>query len=106
MIDEVIPQELKGRLDQGRAVVLLDVRQGWETQLCALAHATHIPMEEIEVRVDELDPELATVVYCHLGVRSAAVVDYLRQWGFRDVKNLAGGLDAWARTVDPSMRRY
>ena len=46
------------------------------------------------------------MVYCHQGVRSAAVADYLRQLGFKDVKNLAGGLDFWARTVDPSMRRY
>jgi len=46
------------------------------------------------------------VVYCHQGVRSAAVAEYLRQRGFKNVKNLRGGLDFWARTVDPSMRRY
>jgi rhodanese-related sulfurtransferase len=45
-------------------------------------------------------------VYCHAGVRSAAVAEYLRSLGFRDVRNLAGGLDLWARTVDPTMRRY
>jgi rhodanese-related sulfurtransferase len=45
-------------------------------------------------------------VYCHHGVRSAAVADYLRRMGFSRVKNLAGGLDAWAATVDPTMRRY
>ena len=46
------------------------------------------------------------MVYCHQGVRSAAVAEYLRSLGFADVKNLAGGLDSWARTVDPAMRRY
>jgi adenylyltransferase/sulfurtransferase len=67
----------------------------------------HIPIEEFELRTDELDPEDDIVVYCHKGVRSAAVAEFLRgQLGFKKVQNLAGGLDLWARTVDPSMRRY
>jgi adenylyltransferase/sulfurtransferase len=66
----------------------------------------HIPIEEIELRVEELTPGDEIVVYCHQGVRSAAVANWLRQLGFTNVRNLAGGLDAWARTVDPSMRRY
>jgi rhodanese-related sulfurtransferase len=103
---EITPQELKARLDRNDRPLLLDVRQDWETKLCRLDNAVHIPIEEIEVRTDELNPEDEIVVYCHQGVRSAAVADYLRQLGFTDVKNLAGGLDFWARTVDPSMRRY
>jgi adenylyltransferase/sulfurtransferase len=67
----------------------------------------HIPIEEFELRTDELNPQDEIVVYCHQGVRSAAVAQFLRdQLGFAKVKNLAGGLDLWARTVDPSMRRY
>jgi rhodanese-related sulfurtransferase len=103
---EITPQELKARLDRNDRPLLLDVRQDWETKLCRLDNAVHIPIEEIEVRTDELNPEDEIVVYCHQGVRSAAVADYLRQLGFKDVKNLAGGLDFWARTVDSSMRRY
>src|SRR5437870_3345849 len=69
--------------------------------------AVPIPIEEIELRTEELNPGDEIVVYCHQGVRSAAVAQYLReQHGFKNVKNLAGGLDAWARTVDPTMRRY
>jgi rhodanese-related sulfurtransferase len=105
-LDEITPRELKARLDRHEAPVLLDVRQDWETRLCRLENSIHIPIEEIELRTDELDPEEELVVYCHQGVRSAAVADYLRQLGFRSVKNLAGGLDSWARTVDPAMRRY
>ena len=105
-MDEITPQELKTRLDAHTAPLLLDVRQDWETKLCRLANAVHIPIEEIEVRTDELNPEDEIVVYCHQGVRSAAVAQYLRQLGFPRVQNLAGGLDAWARTVDPGMRRY
>jgi rhodanese-related sulfurtransferase len=105
-MSEITPAELKTRLQQPQRPLLLDVRQDWETRLCRLEPALHIPIEELEVRAAELDPGEEIVVYCHQGVRSAAVAHYLRQLGFRDVKNLAGGLDAWARTVDPSMRRY
>jgi len=106
MSTELSPTELKTRLGQPDPLVLLDVRQDWETRLCRLEHALHIPIEEIELRSGELDPTAETVVYCHQGVRSAAVAEYLRQRGFKNVKNLRGGLDFWARTVDPSMRRY
>ena len=104
---QISPQELKARLDRREAPTLLDVREDWETKLARLDNALHIPIEEIELRADELDPGDELVVYCHQGVRSAAVAQYLReQHGFKNVKNLAGGLDAWARTADPTMRRY
>ena len=103
---EITPQALKARLDKPGAPLLLDVRQDWETQLCRLPNAIHIPIEEIEMRTEELNPEDDIVVYCHQGVRSAAVAEYLRSLGFKSVQNLSGGLDLWARTVDPSMRRY
>jgi len=105
-MDEITPQDLKRRLDASGAPLLLDVRQDWETKLCRLPNAVHIPIEEIESRTEELDPDTEIVVYCHAGVRSAAVADYLRQLGFKSVRNLAGGLDLWAQTVDPGMRRY
>jgi adenylyltransferase/sulfurtransferase len=105
-MDEITPQELKVRLDRHDRPVLLDVRQDWETRLCRLEHAVHIPIEEIEFRTEELSREDEIVVYCHQGVRSAAVANYLRQLGFARARNLAGGLDAWASTVDPGMRRY
>ena len=105
-MDEITPQDLKTRIDAKRAPVLLDVRQDWETKLCRLPDSVHIPIEEIEVRTEELNPEDEIIVYCHQGVRSAAVAQYLRELGFKSVKNLMGGLDSWARTVDPAMRRY
>src|SRR3990172_5659717 len=90
-MDQITPQELKARLDRNDRRCLLDVRQVWETRLCRLDNAVHIPIEEIEVRTDELNSEDEIVVYCHQGVRSAAVAAYLRQLGFTKVKNLAGG---------------
>ena len=106
MASDLTPEELRARLARPEPLVLLDVRQDWETRLCKLEHALHIPIEEIELRSGELDPTAETVVYCHQGVRSAAVAEYLRSLGFENVRNLAGGLDAWARAIDHSMRRY
>ena len=105
-MDEMSATELKSRLEAGHPPVLLDVRQDWETKLCRLENSIHIPIEEIALRTEELSPESEIVVYCHQGVRSAAVAEYLRSLGFSNAKNLAGGLDSWARSVDPSMRRY
>ncbi|MCI0547610.1 MAG: sulfurtransferase [Candidatus Rokubacteria bacterium] len=106
MQTEITPEELKARLARHEPLVLLDVRQDWETRLCRLENSVHIPIEEIEGRTAELDPADQIVVYCHQGVRSAAVVEYLRGLGFANVQNLAGGLDRWAHVVDPDMRRY
>src|SRR5262249_33285253 len=104
---DITPRDLKARLDSNDRPLLLDVRQDWETKLCRLDNAIHIPIEEIELRTDELNPNDEIVVYCHQGVRSAAVAQCLReQHGFKNVKNLAGGLDARARNVDRTMRRY
>jgi len=102
---DINAQDLKTRLDRRDPLVLLDVREDWETALCRLENATHIPIEEIEFRTSELDPADQIIVYCHHGVRSAAVANFLRQQGFKAV-NLAGGLDEWARSIDRTMRRY
>lgn len=106
MAQEMKVAELKRRLDAHEPVVVLDVRDAWETALARLDHAVHIPMEEIELRTEELDPTAETVVYCHHGVRSVAVAEYLARLGFDKVWNLEGGIDQWARKVDPRMQRY
>jgi rhodanese-related sulfurtransferase len=106
MPEDISPEDLRTRLEQKRPVVLLDVRDEWETRLCRLENSTHIALEEIELRTGELNPDDEIVVYCHHGIRSAAVANYLRSLGFAKAVNLAGGLDQWARTIDPSMRRY
>jgi rhodanese-related sulfurtransferase len=105
-VDEITPQDLKARIDRNDRPILVDVREDWETKLCRLENAVHIPIEELELRAEELNPADDIVVYCHHGVRSAAVVDYLHRLGFTRVRNLSGGLDAWARSVEPTMRRY
>lgn len=106
MTEHITPRELKARLERRELLVLLDVRDGWEVALARLDNAVHIPMDEIELRADELSPGDPIVVYCHHGVRSAAVAEYLRGLGFAKAVNLAGGIDQWAIQVDSSLRRY
>lgn len=93
--------------DKGRArPQLLDVREPWEFQTCHLPESRHVPMAEVPKRLAELDSQAETVVICHHGGRSMQVAMFLEKQGFRQVHNLTGGLDAWARSVDPSMPTY
>jgi adenylyltransferase/sulfurtransferase len=102
---EMTVRELKARLDNGNNLFLLDVRQPYEFKLVNLG-GTLIPLGELPQRVHELDASQEIVVYCHHGMRSAHAVAFLRQAGFANVRNLSGGIDAWAREVEPTMKRY
>ncbi|MBA3424264.1 MAG: hypothetical protein H0U04_06890 [Rubrobacter sp.] len=103
--ENITPQELKRRLDDGDTPVLLDVRELWEFEIARIEGSKLIPMGEMPERVSELDPSAETVVICHHGSRSAYVTQALQQAGFGKVLNLEGGLDAYSRE-DPSMPRY
>ena len=106
MAQEISVQELKAKLAAGDALVLLDVREPDEVAFVALAGSTHIPMGEIPGRLHELDPDKEIVVYCHHGVRSLHVANFLAQHDFEKVASLAGGIDAWAAEIESSMARY
>lgn len=105
---EIAPQDLAQRLRKGGQVWLLDVRHEWEHQLARLPDQALIPLHELPSRLDEVQPpEGAQVVcYCHHGVRSLSAAAILRQAGFVDAVSLAGGIDLWSRSVDPSVPRY
>jgi len=103
--NEITVRELKQRLDNGETIILIDVREMHEFQVCRIEGCRLIPMGEIPNRVHELDPMRECVIYCHTGVRSAWAAAYLRRMGFR-AKNLKGGIDEWAAEVDPAMPRY
>ena len=88
--------------------VLLDVRTREELEVASIAGAMHVPMQEMQGRVLELQ-ELKTrrvIVFCHGGVRSLQVTKFLRGYGFTDVVSMAGGIDAWSREVDGTVPRY
>ncbi|WP_313953040.1 rhodanese-like domain-containing protein [Accumulibacter sp.] len=89
-----------------RRPLLLDVREPWEYELCHLADSMLLPMQTVPTRLGELDSEADIVVICHHGVRSLQVGNFLERQGFSSIYNLTGGVDAWARDVDPAMRKY
>lgn len=106
-VQQLQVRDLKTRLDQaGKTPLLLDVREAWEMQRCALDGVLHIPMGQIQTRLNELDPEQEIVVVCHHGIRSNMVANYLARNGFARLYNLAGGIDAWAREIDKNMNTY
>lgn len=87
--------------------LVLDVREEWEVQTARIPGSLHIPMNQIPARLHELvDAGRPIVCYCHHGMRSMQVAMFLEHRGARDVYNLVGGIDAWARLVDPSCPRY
>ncbi len=104
---EITYTGLKSLLDSGEGITLLDVREPWEYQAAQIAGSKHIPMGDIPARFNqELDPDSHIVVVCHHGVRSLNVTRWLRQQGFEKVQSLRGGIDRWAREIDPSIPLY
>ncbi|MCS6885651.1 MAG: molybdopterin-synthase adenylyltransferase MoeB [Acidobacteriota bacterium] len=103
---DITVEELKRRIDAGERPFILDVREPHEYQICRLDGAVLIPLGQLQNRLVELDPEREIVVHCKLGGRSAKAAALLRSAGFKNVKNLLGGIDAWAQKVDPKMPRY
>ena len=85
---------------------LIDVREPYETEICRIAGAEHIPMRQIPGRLDALPRDRPLLILCHSGGRSLRVTEFLRTQGFSMASNVAGGIDAWARELDPTMRRY
>ena len=108
MLDlEMAPQELKGILADKGQLILLDVREPWETSAVGFPGAYAMPMGEVPARAfNELDPDGRIVVICHHGVRSLNVANWLRTQGFEQAQSLRGGIDAWSRDVDPAVARY
>ncbi len=103
---EIGIEELKAALDTGRPVFLLDVREPWEYQLARIDGSRLVPMNTLPARLDELSRDVHTVVICHHGTRSLNVTHWLRRQGFDNTQSLRGGVDAWARAVDPKVPVY
>lgn len=105
---EISPAELAAWLgDPAREQPqVLDVREPWEVAIARLAGALEIPMGRVVADVDSLDRDRPVVCVCHHGMRSLQVALYLSRQGFGDVRNLSGGIHAWATQVDPAMATY
>ena len=102
----VTPRELQGMRARGEEVVLIDVREPHEWEIARIPDASLIPMGEVPSRISEIPQTGNVLVYCKVGARSAEVLKFLHQVGLTNTKHLAGGIDAWANQIDPSMPRY
>jgi len=101
------PQLAEWIADPARpAPMLLDVREPWEFETCRITGSLSMPMQTVPARQEELDPDAPVVCICHHGMRSMQVGAFLEKNGFTQVINLTGGVDAWARQVDPAMPTY
>jgi adenylyltransferase/sulfurtransferase len=104
-IPQISVQELKRKLDAGEDVFLLDVREPYEVQIAQIG-GTLIPQGEIPQRLAEIPRDREVVVQCRSGARSQRIAEFLAQQGYSDVKNLAGGILAWADEIDPKIQKY
>jgi adenylyltransferase/sulfurtransferase len=105
-IPETNVRELKKMIDKKEKFVLIDVREPSEYAICQIPGAKLIPLSVVAERANELDSADNIVVHCHFGGRSAKAVAILQKMGFKKIKNLAGGIDAWSQEIDPSVPRY
>src|SRR6266699_1791426 len=103
---QITVDALKEKIEHGQEVVLLDVREPMEGEIAHLDKAVLMPVVQVPARVNELSTADEIVVYCKTGVRSGRITNFLRELGFRKVKNLVGGIDEWAERVEPEMPRY
>jgi adenylyltransferase/sulfurtransferase len=103
---DIDPVEVKAKIDRGDPFVLIDVREPHEYQICRIPYAKPIPLGDLPKRVNELDSADEIVAHCKSGMRSAKAVDFLKQAGFRKVRNMKGGILAWSDKVDPTVPKY
>jgi rhodanese-related sulfurtransferase len=106
---ETTPQDVKQSLDSGRRLVLIDVREPAEFQVARISGAELIPMRTVPAELQRLEAwsdESPLVIFCHHGVRSLNVVNWLRERGISHCQSMAGGIDRWSREIDASVPQY
>jgi rhodanese-related sulfurtransferase len=103
---QITPSDVKSLLNRNQNLLLVDVREPWETQLCSLPGAQLIPMGAIPANLQKLDVEGDVICYCHHGVRSLDVAVWLRSQGVTGAKSMTGGIDRWSAEIDPTVPRY
>jgi rhodanese-related sulfurtransferase len=105
-VAEISPTEVSRRLAAGERLCVLDVREPWEVAIASLPGSVHIPLNQIPMRLKELDADSDIIVMCKAGGRSRRAAEFLAQSGFRNVANMTGGIDAWTADVDPALASY
>ena len=107
LVEQMTVAELKAAIDSNQELVLLDVREPHELEICKLPFTVHIPMGELRFHLEDLEKykNSEIIVYCRSGRRSNLAADFLQECGFK-VKNLKGGVLAWSDEIDSSFRKY
>lgn len=105
-IEQITPGILQEMLQKEKDLYLLDVRNPFEADICALEGSKLIPLHELMKRLDEIPRDKHIISICHHGQRSMMAAKYLVDNGFQKVFNLMGGIDAWAEQMDQEMARY
>ena len=106
MIEEITVTELNKKISNKEDFILLDVRTDSEYYLSSIDGAFHIPMNDVPNKLDSLEKDKEIIVQCKSGVRSAKICEFLSKNDYTDVKNLKGGIVAWAKQFDPSIIVY
>jgi len=103
---EIMPREVKQMLDRGDKRLLVDVREPHEHAICTIEGAVLIPMRTIPANLQQLDLDEDVICFCHHGMRSLDVANWLRAQGVKSVKSMSGGIDRWSVEIDPKVPRY
>ena len=106
---EVTPQDVRRRLDAGEKIALIDVREPGEFQQAHIEGSELIPMRSVPAQLQHIEglaDDATLVVFCHHGVRSLQVVNWLREQGVGECQSMAGGIDRWSLEIDPAVPRY
>jgi adenylyltransferase/sulfurtransferase len=105
-MSDITPKELEARLQQGNHIKIIDVREPHEWEISYIEGAELMPLGTLPARMNELDTAQEIVLHCKTSARSMRALELLYTAGFRKLKNLKGGINAWAREVDPSLPAY
>jgi adenylyltransferase/sulfurtransferase len=106
-MEEITATQLKQRLDEGHDIQIVDVREDSEVAISRLPNSIHIPLAQVLVRMNEIDPKRETVVHCKMGGRSARAIIALERSGFTGkLINLKDGIIGWSNEVDPTVAKY
>ena len=103
---EIKPADVKERLDRGESLVLVDVREQWEYDVCRIEGARLVPLGSLAASLNTLPDVEEVICYCHHGMRSLDAAAWLRFQGFAKAKSLAGGIERWSVEIDPKVPRY
>jgi len=105
-VKEITVEEFREKKESNGEILLIDVREPHEYEICKIEGSKLIPLGDIKDKAEELNPEAEIVVHCHHGGRSMKAATILKEKGFKNVLNLKGGIDEWAEKFDPEMARY